>query len=971
MSSTPFEAPTLETLAALLPAYEIQAFIAQGGMGAVYKARQRSLDRDVAIKVLPRELGEDPDFRKSFETEARAMARLNHPNLIGVYDSGDVDGMLYIAMEYVNGKSLYYSAYNLAVDPAQAATIVKGICDGLAHAHENGVIHRDIKPANILLTPKREPKIGDFGLARPTGAEGPGLVMGTPGYTAPEVLERPEHADRRSDIYAVGVILYELLTGRKQEPNCPLPSAVSGCDRALDTIWQNATHPNPAFRYADASAMSKALDEWQNKASAGASRKLVATAPKKAPAQRALAVPAGAKPAAPAAAAGSDGPAPAVPQVVVGGGNWSLVRNLVVIAILLVTIAVTWKAYQRTKDDREDSNRRAMEKAAEERAKAAAEARMALNNPEPEIKKPEPEKPAPPVTPEPPKPETPLESLARLKTPLAAGKREEMPIGTVRHGESDFFFVPTAMTWQEASSFADLHGGHLPLPLAEEDVTWLSNLVPDQPVEGNQDAALWLGAGRSGRSAWTLVDGSPWKLKAPAGTGIYLAVDDLGLVRVRKAEDRYPFFIQWQRDGSNPGDLGAVLKRARESLKLPVPLFPPGTVAYEARHILIVQREINATRAAAFAEAAGGNLMVPASRDEAGWLAELIAPIPASRGLWLGGSRKDAEWQWVTGESWSFATWEDGYPGDHGDGLIAMPGKGWRDADPSENASGFIIEWSNDRDTASAEPENTRKPALPADLAAKSKQLVAALDQERQRDLATNAKSFISTLDLWQRRLNRTESDRWSPEVAGLKELVVKNRVPSKVTPDSGVRLSQEMAKACFDALAKQQSIDTTFNLKATRIRDAYLTRLKEARDDAKTRGQKEMAEAIDEEIETAADLEDWLDSMGVEASPDATEADSEEDDDDKDKKGGFAAGDSPFVGKWKLAGPIPIVWEAKADGSVVIAGFGNRQGTWEEDGDKVEVKWEDGRELSLRKKGDSYVGEDDRGNKIELESVD
>ena len=966
MSSSPFVAPTLEALAAMLPAYEFEAFIAQGGMGAVYKARQRSLDRDVAIKVLPRELGEDPDFRKSFETEARAMARLNHPNLIGVYDSGDVDGMLYIAMEYVNGKSLYYSAYNLAVDPAQAATIVKGICDGLAHAHENGVIHRDIKPANILLTPKREPKIGDFGLARPTGAEGPGLVMGTPGYTAPEVMEHPEHADRRSDIYAVGVILYELLTGRKQEPNCPLPSAVGGCDRALDTIWQNATHPNPAFRYADAALMSKALSEWLNKASSGASRKLVANTPA-GPSKRALAVPAGAKPATPAAGAASDAPSPAVPQVVVGGGNWSLVRNLVVIAILLITIAVTWKAYERTKVAREESNRLAVEKAAEERAKAAAEARLALNNPPPEVK-PEPEKPAPPVAPPPPEPEKPLESLARLKADLAAGKREEMPLGTVRHGESDFFFVPTAMTWQEAASFADSHGGHLPLPLAEEDITWMSNKVPADPVEGNQDAALWLGAGRSGRSAWSLVDGSPWKLKAPAGTGIYLAVDDLGLIRVRKAEDRYPFYIQWQRDGSNPGDLGAVLKRTRDSLQLPVPLFPPGTVAYEARHVLVVLREVNATRAAAFAEAAGGNVMVPASRDEAGWLAELIAPLPAEKGLWLGGSRKDAEWQWVTGESWSFATWDDGFPGDHGDGLIAVPAKGWRDADPSETASGFIIEWSNDRDTASAEPQDTRKPVLPAELAAKSKQLMAALDQERQRDLATNAKSFNSTLDLWQRRLNRSESDRWTPEVAALKELVVKNRVPSKVGPDTGIKLSQEMAKACYEALAKQQSIDANFELKATRIQDAYLTRLKEARDDAKTRGQKEMAESIEEEIENATDLADWLDSMGLDASPEAPKEDDE--DDGKDGKG-FAAGDSDFVGKWKLAGPIPIAWEAKADGTVAIAGFGNRQGSWEEDGGRIEVKWDDGRKLSLRKKGDSYVGEDDRGNEIELERVD
>ena len=189
-----------EEVQASFPELEIEGMIGRGGMGAVYKATQRSLDRAVAIKILPREFGADPEFRKSFETEAKAMARLNHPNLIGVYDFGDVDGMPYIVMEFVNGKSLYHSAWNKAIDPEQAVSIVKGICHGLGHAHENGVIHRDIKPANILLTPKAEPKIGDFGLARPTDAEGHGLVMGTPGYTAPEFLEHHERADRRADM---------------------------------------------------------------------------------------------------------------------------------------------------------------------------------------------------------------------------------------------------------------------------------------------------------------------------------------------------------------------------------------------------------------------------------------------------------------------------------------------------------------------------------------------------------------------------------------------------------------------------------------------------------------------------------------------------------------------------------------------------------------------------------------------------
>ena len=124
MSPIPFEAPSLELLCELLPAYEFEFLIAQGGMGAVYKARQRSLDRDVAIKILPRELGSDPLFRESFEAEAKAMARLSHHNLIRVYDYGDADGLLFTVMEYVHGSSLHHSAHGQKIDAQQAIEIV-------------------------------------------------------------------------------------------------------------------------------------------------------------------------------------------------------------------------------------------------------------------------------------------------------------------------------------------------------------------------------------------------------------------------------------------------------------------------------------------------------------------------------------------------------------------------------------------------------------------------------------------------------------------------------------------------------------------------------------------------------------------------------------------------------------------------------------------------------------------------------
>lgn len=260
MSTLPFQVPEIGQIEQLLPAFEFEHLIARGGMGAVYKARQRSLDRDVAIKILPRELGEDPVFRDSFQAEAKAMARLAHPNLIRVYDSGDVDGLLYIVMEYVPGKSLYHSAYGKAIQPEQAVRITLSACRGLAHAHQNGIVHRDIKPGNILLTPECEPKIGDFGLARCIRSNARGLAMGTPAYMAPEIVHQPETGNVKSDVYSVGVLLRELLTGISAENPAARSSMVS--DPRLAVICRKATHENPALRYRDASAFAEDLERW-------------------------------------------------------------------------------------------------------------------------------------------------------------------------------------------------------------------------------------------------------------------------------------------------------------------------------------------------------------------------------------------------------------------------------------------------------------------------------------------------------------------------------------------------------------------------------------------------------------------------------------------------------------------------------------------------------------------------------------
>jgi len=263
LPQTSFTAPEVSHLATLFPGYKIESLIATGGMGAVYCATQRSLERTVAIKILPPELSADATFRAGFEAEAKAMARLNHPNLIGVYDFGEAGGMLYLIMEFVPGQSIHHSAHGIAIDPMETVRLVASICHGLAHAHENGIIHRDIKPANILLDLNAQPKIGDFGLARPhdkpvhEGDE----IYGTPHYTAPEVTTPPFTVCHRADIFSVGVMLHELLTGRLPAEDPRPASVIVRCDPRFDGVIRRATQDLPESRYTSAAEMAAELSE--------------------------------------------------------------------------------------------------------------------------------------------------------------------------------------------------------------------------------------------------------------------------------------------------------------------------------------------------------------------------------------------------------------------------------------------------------------------------------------------------------------------------------------------------------------------------------------------------------------------------------------------------------------------------------------------------------------------------------------
>ena len=193
-----FEAPEAEQLNALFPNLEILELIGRGGMGAVYKARQPELDRFVAVKILPQEIQGDPGFGDRFLREARTLAKLNHPNIVAVYDFGQIDELFYFVMEFVDGATLRDTIAAGSVAPEEALRVIPDLCDALQFAHDEGVVHRDIKPENILLDKRGRVKIADFGLAKLLKSDddeddnltGTHQVMGTLQYMAPSKWRR-------------------------------------------------------------------------------------------------------------------------------------------------------------------------------------------------------------------------------------------------------------------------------------------------------------------------------------------------------------------------------------------------------------------------------------------------------------------------------------------------------------------------------------------------------------------------------------------------------------------------------------------------------------------------------------------------------------------------------------------------------------------------------------------------------------
>lgn len=260
----------LEQLAAAFPQLVVEELIGMGGMGRVYRAQQPQLSRTVALKVLSPGLVSDPEWIERFTREARALARLSHPNIVQVFEFGD-QPMPFLLMEYVDGVNLRQAMEQGRLTASETLAIVPKLCDALQYAHEHGVLHRDIKPENILIDGEGRVKVVDFGLAKLRDESAlqftltqTGAKLGTVAYMAPEQIEKPADVDHRADLYSLGVVLYEMLTGELPLGRFPTPSEAGGVDPRLDGVVMRTLEKKREKRFQNADEMRTGIADAAN-----------------------------------------------------------------------------------------------------------------------------------------------------------------------------------------------------------------------------------------------------------------------------------------------------------------------------------------------------------------------------------------------------------------------------------------------------------------------------------------------------------------------------------------------------------------------------------------------------------------------------------------------------------------------------------------------------------------------------------
>ncbi|MFT5883420.1 MAG: serine/threonine protein kinase [Crocinitomicaceae bacterium] len=864
--SIEFIPPSVDHLGELLPAYNFEKLIATGGMGAVYQATQTSLDRPVAVKVLPPELGESESFRESFVKEAKLMARLNHPNLVSVFDCGEIDGLLYIVMELVDGATVYDKTYGGHLEQQEALEVIIAICRGLENAHEAGILHRDIKPANIFITESGAPKIGDFGLARPSGDTETGVIFGTPGYTAPEVLGSPDKVGPATDIYAVGIMLYELLAGKIPGDLYEPVTKYAKCDPMIDRFIRKAIAPKLINRYSSAEEFADDLEEIFRSAKKGPSTSdasprlltqtnkqttksqlsstskyttLSASSPIKIQPQivtSALITKTNGQQAtltasAPAKARTNTSRSVKIkdqspPLKVASASGGSNARNFIIIMVLLGAIygVLEWKNARERKIAR--INKENIDK-------------IVIDKPE-VTNIPKPQKPPEVDIPVIEKLTT-LETLEKLRSSLAAGNlpTSQMPESTISldNGERLVLFIDKKLTWRQAVLWAADYGAQLATVSSSSDISGLRKAIP------SGDNA-WIGAATAGYKQWAWADGTPWTDDSidirKTSKLAFAQLDSDMFASAKKSGDRAKFLIEWKADSSQPAALNQQMKRVAATLDNPTPLYPPGSFTFGNRSFYLCPYPLTLKQAQKLATSAGAQIATPSDEVEAVYFSELItASVPSGRLCRIGGILDNNKWKWLSGEEWTSATWDENYPKDKDSIVIASSSSKWQDASKNKPVAYTLFEWSKDAPAGGAiTPSENGGPSKSGleELQSKASKIVKNAYEKREEEHIKNVERLTWDLNFYLKGLNRSDKVRHALSVQQINELIAgKDRVEKSI---AGVGSSVKIQKLTFATYEKQGRIDLSYDETINKIRLLYQEKLREIIQDLENKSQ-------------------------------------------------------------------------------------------------------------------------------------
>ncbi|MEO1856233.1 MAG: protein kinase [Rubritalea sp.] len=841
-----FSPPSLELLTELLPTYTFEKLIAKGGMGAVYKANQTSLDRPVAVKVLPPELGESETFRESFVKEAKLMARLNHPNLISVFDFGEIKGMLYIVMEFVDGVTLYEKIYANHLEQQDALKTIIAICRGLANAHDAGILHRDIKPANIFITESGIPKIGDFGLARPSGDTETGVIFGTPGYTAPEVLNARDLVGPATDVFAVGVMLYELLAGKIPGDIYEPITKYSKCDPMIDRLIRKAVSPQLEQRYSSSKDFADDLDDIFRKAKKSqekiSSSPLLARQTKKAskiPASLAtkpsgelanLVTSASIKTKTKAGQTTKRGVHSPPKTRTTSGGNNALNFIIIIILLAAIYVVIEWKDTRKAVIARIEKQNAEIEK-------------LEINQPQPksaQLSEPEPGEFDPKKVPV-AKKITTVDATGLLRTRQcpeyqAVSEMQKTAIA-LDNGERLALFIKKELTWHQAQRWAEEHGAQLATIGSSSDLLALRKAIP--PGEN-----AWIGAATAGNQQWAWTDGTPWNdaIEIRQTSKLSFAqLDSDMFATAKKSTDTANFLIEWRADSSQPAALRKQMERVATTLDNSIPLYPAGSVTFASRNYFLCSKALTLSQAIDLAKSAGAQIATPSDNVEMAYYNDLIsANVPSGKLCRIGGILDNNQWKWLSGEEWNSAAWDNNFPKEQDSiAIISSSSCKWRDVSQDRPVAYTLFEWSKDALTDEAitpTKSNSQSASELAKLQSKAATLVKDAHEKSMGECYENMKRLKWDLEIHFKGLSSNDKARQAFSIQQIKKLINgKDRIKKTVSGMGNSRKVQKITTAAYD---KQTRIETAYKESIGKIRLIYQKKLRTLIKELESKGQ-------------------------------------------------------------------------------------------------------------------------------------